>query len=39
MIVTMCGVQLKERKRAENFVLTLGSNERMDVLAMENSAR
>ena len=33
----MLGVQLKDRKRSEDFMLMLGLNETMDRLAMANS--
>ena len=34
---TMCGVQLKDRKRAKYLLLMLGSNEAIDKLAMADS--
>ena len=37
MVKAMCGVQLKDRKRAENLMLMLGLNESIDQLTMVNS--
>ena len=37
MVRTMCGVQLKDRKRSIDLMLMLGLNETMDRLAMTNS--
>ena len=34
MVRAMCGVQIKGRKRAKDFMLMLGLNESIDVLAM-----
>ena len=34
MLRTMCGVQLKDRKRTRDLLLTLGLNDTMDQLAM-----
>ena len=39
MVRTMCGVQLKDRKRYTNLMVMLGLNETIDQLAMENSVR
>ena len=35
----ICGVQLKDRKRAKSLILMFGMNETMDQQAMENSVR
>ena len=37
MVRAMCGVQLKDRSRSMEFMLTLGVNETIDQLAMVNS--
>ena len=37
-VTAMCGVQLKDRKRAKDLVMMLGWNEIIDQLAMANSA-
>ena len=34
----MCGVQLRDKKRARDLMLMMGLNERIDLLAMANSA-
>ena len=35
MVSAVCGVQLKDEKRAKNLILMFGLNERMDHLSME----
>ena len=37
MVKVMCGVQLKDRKRSMDLMLTLGLNETMDQFTMANS--
>ena len=37
MVRTMCGVQLKDRKRSMDLMLMLGFNETIDQLAMVDS--
>ena len=39
MVIAMCGVQLKDRERDEDFVLVFGFNEEIELLAMANSVR
>ena len=39
MVRTMCGVQLKDRRRSTDLMFMLGLNEIMDQLAMANSVR
>ena len=37
MVRTMCGTQLKHRKRSKDLMLMLGLNETIDQLVMANS--
>ena len=39
MLRVICGVQLKDRKRAKSFVLMLALKETIDELSMANSVR
>ena len=39
MVRSMCGVQLKHRKRSSDLMFMLGLNEIIDQLAMKNSVR
>ena len=39
MVRTMCGVQLKDRKRSTDLMLMLGLKETMDQLSLANSVR
>ena len=36
MVRTMCGVQIKDRKKAEDLMLPMGLNKAIDQLAMAN---
>ena len=39
MVIAMCGVQIKDRKRSTDLMFMLGLNETIDQLAMANSVR
>ena len=39
MVIAMCGVQLKDRKRSTDLMFMLGLKETMDQLAMANCVR
>ena len=39
MVRAICRVQLKDRKRAKDFMLIFGENKTIDQLAMANSVR
>ena len=39
MVIAMCGVQLKDRKRSTDLMFMLGLNETIDQLAMASSVR
>ena len=39
MVIAMCGVQLKNRKRSTDLLFMLGLSETVDQLAMANSGR